>query len=127
MLLLPFLTRRWQRWDSVHGLLVGLFVVGYVAEFYHGIVLGPRYYFEALPSLVILTARGFVALTAAVAGWIATLGLGGGWWRARQATLIVLAALLACNVFYFLPRQATLYAGFCRRRAGPWATWRSRR
>jgi 4-amino-4-deoxy-L-arabinose transferase-like glycosyltransferase len=112
VLLLPLATRRWGRWDGVHGLLVGLFVLGYVAEFYHGIVLGPRYYFEALPSLAILTARGFVSLTGAVAGWVSALGLDGGWWRARQASLLVLAVLLACNVFYFAPRQAALYAGY---------------
>ena len=34
------------------------FVLAYVAYFYHGIALGPRYYFEALPWMLILAGRG---------------------------------------------------------------------
>lgn len=110
--LLPFLTRRLRAWDWAHGSLVVLFVAGYLGYYYHGIVLGPRYYFEALPALVILTARGFIVLAMAVAGWLAGLGLSDSGWRARQAALILLALLLACNAFYFVPRQIDLYAGF---------------
>jgi hypothetical protein len=110
--LLPFLTRRWTDWDVVHGALVGLYVALYVTEFYHGIAFGPRYYFEALPSLIILTARGFAVLTDTVGDWLATIGVRGAWWRARQATALIAVALLACNALYFLPRQATLYAGY---------------
>lgn len=110
--LLPFLTRRWHGWDRAHGALVLLFVLAYVGYFYHGIVLGPRYLLEAVPSLAILTARGFVVLTESVSGWLARLGRRHAWWRARLAALLLLAALLACNAVYFLPRQVTLYQGF---------------
>jgi hypothetical protein len=112
LMLLPFLTRRWVAWDVVHGSLVTLFVGAYVGEFYHGIAFGPRYYFEAVPSMIVLTARGFSALTETVGGWLGGTDPGAGWRRARQATAIVGVALLACNLVYFLPRQATLYAGF---------------
>jgi hypothetical protein len=112
LMLLPFVTRRCVTWDLVHGGIVALYVILYVAEFYHGIAFGPRYYFEALPSMVILTARGFAALAASVADWLTRVGLASAPGRARQATALVLAALLACNAFYFLPRQATLYAGY---------------
>jgi 4-amino-4-deoxy-L-arabinose transferase-like glycosyltransferase len=112
LVLLPFLTRRASGWDAAHGLLVGAYVLAYTAYYYHGIAFGPRYYFEALPSLAILTARGFGCLTESVAGWLAALGRSDAWWRARLATTVLAAALFACNLVYFLPRQATLYADF---------------
>jgi hypothetical protein len=117
LLLVPFLLRRFlagrgREWDLAHGLLVLLFVGGYVGYYYHGIVLGPRYYFEALPSFVILTARGFGALTDSVTGWLVAVGRLDAWWRARLATMLIAAALFACNLLYFLPRQATLYTGY---------------
>jgi 4-amino-4-deoxy-L-arabinose transferase-like glycosyltransferase len=112
VLLLPFLLGRLTAWDLAHGAVVGLYVALYVAEFYHGIAFGPRYYFEALPALMILTARGFVVLAESVADWLAALGVHGAWWRARQATALIAIALFACNTLYFLPRQATLYANY---------------
>jgi hypothetical protein len=112
VLLLPFVTRRWSGWDLVYGAIVGLYVALYVAEFYHGIAFGPRYYFEALPALTILTARGFVVLAESAGERLAAVGMRGAWWRARQAVALIAVALLACNAFYFLPRQATLYADY---------------
>jgi hypothetical protein len=112
VLLLPFVTRRWTSWDLVHGGVFGLYVAVYVAEFYHGIAFGPRYYFEALPALAILTARAFVVLAECVGDWLAAVGLRDAWRRARQASALLAVALLACNALYFLPRQATLYAGY---------------
>jgi hypothetical protein len=115
LLLVPFLVGRAGRrtdWDWAHGLLVLLYVLAYVGYYYHGIAFGPRYYFEMLPSLVILTARGFAGLTDWAAGWLTALGRSGGWWRARLATTVLALALFACNVGYFLPRQATIYADF---------------
>ena len=110
--LLPLLLRRASSWDVAHGGLVAFYVVAYAAYFYHGITFGPRYYFEAVPSLLILTVRGFAALTDTVSGWLASLGYRQPWWRARQAAGLLLGVLMACNAVYFLPRQATLYAGF---------------
>lgn len=110
--LLPFVLRRWTGWDAAHGTLTALFVAAYAAYFYHGIVFGPRYYFEALPSMLILTARGFSVLTDRVTGWLADAGRPDAWLRARQATAVLVAALLACNLVFFLPRQLTLYGGY---------------
>ena len=112
VMLLPFLRRGWNGWDAAYGALAVLFVGVYVAEFYHGIAFGPRYYFEALPAFVVLTARGFVALAESIADRLNRLGVRDAWWRARQASAVIALALLACNVFYFLPRQASLYAGY---------------
>jgi hypothetical protein len=110
--LLPFLLRRASSWDAAHGSLVGFYVVAYAAYFYHGIAFGPRYYFEALPSLLILSVRGFSALAETLTCWLLAFGYRQPWWRARQATGLLFAALLACNLLYFLPRQGTLYARF---------------
>jgi len=112
LLLLPFLTRRLRPWDVAYGLLVVGYVVSYAAYYYHGIAFGPRYLFEALPAFVILTARGFAALTEAVAAWLMRVGFREGRWRARQATGLIVLALFACNAGYFLPRQAALYAHY---------------
>ena len=112
VVLLPFLTGRSRPWDASYGLLLAVYVVSYAAYYYHGIVFGPRYYFEALPALAILTARGFIALAASVADWLTRVGLRGAPVRAWQATAVLVVALFACNALYFLPRQATLYADF---------------
>lgn len=112
LMALPFLLRRANRWDLAHGSLVGFYVVAYAAYFYHGIAFGPRYYFEALPSMLILIVRGLGALTDTLTSWLLAFGYPQPWWRARQASGLLLAALLTCNLVYFLPRQATLYAGF---------------
>mgnify|MGYP000969845351 CR=1 FL=1 len=112
VMVLPLVTRRLGDWDGTYLSVAGLFVVVYVAEFYHGIAFGPRYYFEALPAFVVLTVRGLTALTESVAGWLESVGRSGAWFRARLATGIVLAALLACNALYFLPREAELYRAY---------------
>ena len=112
VMLLPFLLRDRDPWDAMYLALMGVFVGIYVAEFYHGIAFGPRYLFEALPSFVILAARGLIVLARRVGGWLETVGVGSARWRARQASALIAMALLACNALYFLPRQAVLYADY---------------
>ena len=112
LLLLPFVLRRASNWDAAHGSLVLFYVVAYAAYYYHGVAFGPRYYFEALPSFLILTVRGFAALTDTLSGWLLAFGYREPWWRARQATGVLFVALIVCNLVYYLPRQATLYAHF---------------
>ncbi len=55
---MPFLLGRANRFDALLALCAGGFVVAYVGYFYSGIALGPRYYFEAVPALALLAARG---------------------------------------------------------------------
>lgn len=105
---MPFLVRRSTTWDRLNLAIFLAFLAGYTAYFYHGIALGPRYLYESLPALVQLTARGVECL-AAVAGASAARLV-----RKRPATgwsaaCAVLAALLACNLLYFMPRQIELY------------------
>lgn len=113
MLLLPFLTGRSTLWDRLHGAVVGLTVLAYLGYFYHGIALGPRYYFDALPSLVLLSARGVSVLAAAASAFLEAVGrqkdMG---LRARTAALLLCAMLMVPNILYFTPRQTELYQGF---------------
>lgn len=108
--LVPFLVRRSTTWDRLNLVIFLAFLAGYTAYFYHGIALGPRYLYESLPALVQLTARGIESL-AAVGGATAARATRTrsrptiGWYGASA----VLAALLASNLAYFMPRQIALY------------------
>jgi hypothetical protein len=70
LLLVPFLIWRARAWDvlALGGFLA--FVVAYIGYFYHGIALGPRYYFEAMPWLLLLGARGVQGLAAVAGSWV---------------------------------------------------------
>lgn len=108
------------RWDAFFLLLLCALVAAQVGYFYHGIFLGPRYLYETLPFLLLLTARGITALVAT----LAELGRG----RLRRPSVIAqdtlhvavsqglvglaLFALLACNLLYFMPRQLELDTNF---------------
>lgn len=112
LLALPFVLGRARGADWLHGAIVALFVAAYVGYFYHGIAFGPRYYLEALPAMALLTARGFAAMAGFLARLLARFGRRQARARARNAVALFAAALIACNLVYFLPRQAQLYQGF---------------
>lgn len=112
VIVLPFLLSRATGWDRLHGLVFGLFVAVHVGYFYHGIALGPRYYFEALPSLALLAARGCATLSEAASSVVTSITRQDGRLHARAAVLGLVGLLLACNVLYFAPRQAELYRDF---------------
>jgi hypothetical protein len=112
--------RRVTRWDIFCGAMFVFLVALQVGYFYHGIYLGPRYLYEALPFLLLLTARGATGLADAS-------GRGARWvWAAlnrpipKRAAIIagrivvagLLVALIACNALYYLPRQAQLRANY---------------
>ncbi|MFQ5857029.1 MAG: ArnT family glycosyltransferase [Anaerolineae bacterium] len=108
--LLPFLTGRANRCDVLNGLGVLAILLGHVPYFYHGIAYGPRYYYAALPMLVVLTARGVVVSQEVVNDLIARLRgrrIPSGW-----AVYPVLGALIAPNLFFYLPRHLEIYADF---------------
>ncbi len=63
-LLIPFLARRAVAADVVMLVGAAAMTFAFVGYFYAGIYLGPRYLYEALPFLLILTARGWLALAA---------------------------------------------------------------
>ncbi len=91
VLLLPFLFGRAKTWDVLAAGGVLAFVAAYVAYFYHGIALGPRYYFEALPWLLLLGGRGIVVL-AEVA-------------HSRLAAGVAIALLSLNTVLFYVPAE----------------------
>jgi hypothetical protein len=94
---MPFLLGRANRSDALLAVCAGGFVVAYVGYFYSGVALGPRYYFEAVPAVALLAARGLQTSVQT----LRELGL------TRRAGLagagVVLAVLCAWTVGYYLP------------------------
>jgi hypothetical protein len=88
---LPFLLGRPTAWDGLAAAGFGVFVAAYTAYFYHGIALGPRYYFEALPWLLLLGGRG-VQVIARVA-------------RSRLAATVVIGLLWLNTLVFYLPNE----------------------
>src|SRR5205823_2906841 len=74
------------------------FVAAYAAYFYHGIALGPRYYFEAMPWLLLLGARGAHVLTRLA--------------RSRLGVAVVLGALSLNTLFFYVPAEVQRRADF---------------
>lgn len=112
LVLFPFISGKARGWDFVYGCIVSLFIIMFFLYFAHGIAFGPRYYFEAFPALILLTARGFAILLKRPDSLIhfkkvfATSG------QTQLLPILIFSALLSCNFFYFAPRQAYLYKGW---------------
>lgn len=125
-LLMPFLTRRVVAADWF--LLAGVVIMTgvFVGYFYHGIYLGPRFLFEALPFYLMLTARGIITVAEfgldrarAVVAWLyrdeaMPIALPG----VSFVTLGLVVGLLACAMLYYFPRQAAVYQNYSGLPAG---------
>jgi len=120
---LAFLMRRPSAGDWL--LLLTLLAVGggYVAYWAAGIAYGPRYFYAALPALVILTARGATALAAYARsrGVSEDAPSAGGKWRSshpqmrtgggRWAVAAILLLLIGYNLVN-LPGRLDNYRGY---------------
>jgi len=91
LLAVPVLFGRARTWDALAACGFLGFVVAYAGYFYHGIALGPRYYFEAMPWLLLLAGRGTQVL--------ATLA------HSRLAVGLVLGVLSLNTVFLYVPAE----------------------
>jgi hypothetical protein len=137
---LPFLARRARAADLF--LLAGALVMTFIwlGYFYHGVYLGPRYLYEALPFLLGLTARGIITLyevgRAARGSWrmnsrpdgpeasmsayedakapAGHLGLA----LPGVAAPALLLGLLGWAALYYFPRQIALHTNFTGMGAG---------
>jgi Dolichyl-phosphate-mannose-protein mannosyltransferase len=56
--LLPFALGSTRRWDWFLGLAAVSVMAAYAAYFYNGLMYGPRFWYEAAPLLILLSARG---------------------------------------------------------------------
>jgi hypothetical protein len=91
LIVLPFLLGHWRAWDLVAAAGLLAFVLAYVAYFYHGIALGPRYYFEAMPWLLLLAGRGLQSLGALA--------------RTRAAPVLAVGLLTLNTVLFYTPAE----------------------
>ncbi|GLV57633.1 hypothetical protein KDH_44690 [Dictyobacter sp. S3.2.2.5] len=119
---LPFITGRARLVDWILLFCLITMAGAYIGYFYHGIYLGPRYLFETLPFLLGLTVRGILTLGSLgmKTGAMVSSYLG----RLRQqppasisvlwslATVLLIVCLVACNLLYYLPRQAVVYRDY---------------
>jgi 4-amino-4-deoxy-L-arabinose transferase-like glycosyltransferase len=116
---LPLAFLPWRRthvWDGFCLLMAGLIVLAQIGYFYHGIYLGPRYLYAALPFLLLLTARGITGayelVRAGLRRWTGSAPQTLARYAAGVGVSAALAGLLACNVGYYLPRQVQVHADF---------------
>ena len=118
---------RHRRWT---GLLLACvypsLVLIYLAYWIGSSLFGPRYYYEGLYSLTLLSAAGIAFL----AGWPTYPGESWrrytGWWRARPLSVTaLLVLLLSANLLFYTPRRLRgmhgLY-GISRARLDPFLT-----
>lgn len=112
LLFLPFATGRGRRGDW---LLLGValsVIVAYIAYWADGIMFGPRYYYETLPALALLTARGFSVL-ASVAKDLSALRSGASPWAySLMGTVLggtLFVVLIAYNIVGYMPGQVGAY------------------
>jgi hypothetical protein len=87
----PFLFGRAETWDVLAACGVLAFVIAYTAYFYHGIALGPRYYFEAMPWLLLLGGRGIQVLARLASS--------------RLAAAVLLGVLSLNTVLFYVPSE----------------------
>ena len=115
---LAYLRRRRElEWDFFCLAMCSLLILAQVGYFYHGIYLGPRYLYDSLPFLLLLSARGMTALSSALVRLAARMAptIAGASLRqvaARGLVAALVLALIGCNLFYYLPRQTALYRNY---------------
>jgi hypothetical protein len=76
-------------WMALGGF--GAFVIAYIGYFYHGIALGPRYYFEAIPWLLLLGGRGVQTIAQLC--------------RSRAIPAVIVGALTLNTVLFYTPAE----------------------
>ncbi|MFN0073092.1 MAG: hypothetical protein ACKVVP_16530, partial [Chloroflexota bacterium] len=102
--MLPFISGRAGRRDWWLLSVIVSLVLAYVLYWNRGMAYGPRYYYEALGPLCLLSIRGFAVL--------ATLGNGKFNPRGAAYVSVLGAALVAFNVFLYLPQQVRDFRGY---------------
>jgi len=107
---IPLVTLRLKAHDVLLYGIAASFIVGYIGLYYHGIAFGPRYLLGSLPAYILLTARGIVEATSLIGLLLRRIVVPA---RARVGGIIsvgsTLAALISCNLFFYLPHQFPLY------------------
>ena len=118
---LPFVLLRARREDWLFLAAFVCLVAGYAAWWADGIMFGPRFYFESIGFLLLLTARGVFELGGLVRRAVHR------WGAPRRASDragfafagVLLALLIGYNLYYYMPVQIQLYKGYNYVNAGP--------
>jgi hypothetical protein len=105
-----------RMWDWFALTCAAVLIAAQAGYFYHGIFLGPRYLYESLPFLLLLTARGFSAITSigqTVLKHVRSRSLGRHYGAAAQcAASGICGVLLVFNFAFYLPRQISQHSNF---------------
>jgi hypothetical protein len=94
---LPFLLGRPQKYDWVLFAMLLAVIAVYVAYWTTGIMYGPRYYYAALPALLLLTARGLQTLQG-------RFGL--------LATAAVFTGIVVLALYFYWPKALSSLKGY---------------
>jgi 4-amino-4-deoxy-L-arabinose transferase-like glycosyltransferase len=101
---LPFglvaLRRKWKGW-----LLFSIFpalLLSYMTYWVGSWLYGPRYYYESLPGLAIVSAMGIAWL----GGWMGEVKKGGSFKRVASGSLVLI--LMAFNILFYLPPRLAM-------------------
>ncbi|TAK24714.1 MAG: hypothetical protein EPO26_05745 [Chloroflexota bacterium] len=96
----PFVARRAGRWEWLLGASAAGLGIGYWLWWADGVMYGPRFYFEALAPIALLSARGIAVLG----------GLGGP--IGRILISVTVSLLIAANLGIYLPRWLGQLQGY---------------
>jgi hypothetical protein len=102
--MIPFIYGRANRADYWLLSVIASLVLAYVLYWNRGMAYGPRYYYESLGALCLLSARGFQVLATAAAGAVRRPG-------AFYSGAVGLA-LIAFNLSMYLPQQIGEFRGY---------------
>lgn len=106
VLVLPLLVSRPTGLDLLLVMGTLTFVAGHTLYFANGVALGPRYYYEALPWMLPLAARGLLAAAAAARD------VGARATSVRVGLLVLVGVLCLNTALYYLPRQVERRVAF---------------
>lgn len=112
--LAPFALHRANRWDALFLAAWLSLVAAYVAWWADGVMYGPRFHYESLTFLLLLTARGVWIVGEQGARFAAILLKRGrpALERGRGLALAIVGLLVVLNLVAYMPGQWKLYHGY---------------
>jgi hypothetical protein len=119
--LVPFATGRANRNDWLFLSASVALITAYFFWWADGIMYGPRFYFELMGFLVLLSARGAFTAADRAREWLGGRRLSDspGSYSGRVFVCILIAGLLAHNLSLYLPEQFKLHRGYNFVNRGP--------
>jgi Dolichyl-phosphate-mannose-protein mannosyltransferase len=107
--MVPLLAPGRSRWDWWLGAVTLATTGAYVFWWADGIMYGPRYFYEAIGALALLSARGLAILAAALGPVRGSTGAAAG---SYAVACLAAGLLVAHNLLLYLPPQLTGHRGY---------------